>query len=235
MSVPVRLEYADNGSVLVAEFLCNGDPNLLESGGQGWFAVSGELDWLCGWRLQVQCPITEPKKDYGYRSPPAGKEVYKFEEYGDGLYGELSVDERKIRVRFPIPDCLDPPRKSFKWGGPILIDGKVFNCELKLVLRPRAGGSARRRPATPDCAGGIEFLSSKGAGDKVIGFVRDSETVRGRRDRIDAYIREHAPTVGSPYRDSRGRLIQRLDSGFLHVTMEAAEYVDAHPSRADCA
>jgi hypothetical protein len=88
MSVPVNLEYAENGGVLVAEFLCNGGPSLLESGHRGWYAVSDELDWLCGWRLKVECPVTEPKEDCGYPSPPAGQRVYKFEDevkYGEEL------------------------------------------------------------------------------------------------------------------------------------------------------
>ncbi len=211
MSVTITLHYAERGSVLIAEFLCDGDPGPLESGNRGWFAVSDELDWHCGWRLKVQCPITEPKGGYGYPAPPAAKQRYGFEEK---YYGDLLVDGRNITVRFGIPDCLDPPKRSFNWGQPILINGKMFHCALQLQIRPRAGGHLRRKAASMDRAGGIVFLSSNRGTDNVIGFVKDSERGRGRDERIFAYCHEHRSEyeIGTPYTDSRDRITQPVNA-----------------------
>lgn len=233
MSVPVTLQYTQDGSGLTAEISCTGDPGQLKSGKRGWLAVSDELPWSFGWHLRLHCPVTETRQGYGYPRPAAGTKNYSFEEK---YCGDLSVDSRTIRVRFGIPDCFDPPdKKSFTWGRPILIEEKMFHCALRLELRARDGGHLRRRGATPQCAGGVEFLSSGGDGDVVIGFRMDSEGGRGRHERIDAYCRQRLAEHfgGARYTDSKGYMTQRAKSLWFAALHEAGAWVDAHPSRTE--
>jgi len=230
MSVPVRLHYVEDASVVAAEFSCDGDPARLESGKRGWLAVSDEMDLLCGWRLRAHCSVTEPGRIYGYRKPPAGTNNYVFEDW---YCGGMEVDKRKIVARFRIPDCFDPPeKKSFVWGRPILIEEKMFHCQLRLELRAREGGRLRRRAATHECAGGVEFVKSRSEGYAVIGFIRDSDDGRGREERISAYCRKRlSEALGEePYKDSRGYMNQRAKSIWFAAQIEAGTWVDANPS-----
>jgi hypothetical protein len=235
MSVPVSLQFADNGSVVAAEFECIGEPSPLKSGKIGWFAVSEEMDWCSGWRLRMQCSITKTLENYGYPKPRPGTTAYTFDP---DYCGNLAIEDRKIAIRLQIPDCFDPPtRKSFNWGQPILLDERMYHCALRLELRSRKiEGHLRRKHATPERVGGVEFLSSGPNGDVVIGFIPDSDGRRGRVERVDAILtqRNSEYVVGAPYRNAQGRLLRRIDLvERIKVRQQACDWVDAHPSQLD--
>ena len=104
---------------------------------------------------------------------------------------------------------------------PILFGEQMFHCALRLELRgPKDGSHMRRKAATRDCVGGIEFVSSGVKGEVVLSHISDSEAVggRGRIERIQAI-------VGECWFHS----MVHNDDDFK----QAAEFVDGHPSLLD--
>jgi hypothetical protein len=143
------------------------------------------------------------------------------------------------RTHFRVPDCLDPPeKKSFNWSAPILFGEQMFNCQLRLEMRPPRGDVSylRRRAATLMDVGGVEFVSPGVDGDTLLGYVPDSEGGRGRQDRISAFVHEHRSeyVVGEPYTDAGGNTVQNFDLSRYHRLVEKGrEFVDQHPASAD--
>ncbi len=226
--VSVDLEFRKGGTVLFGGLECPPELELLESGKRGWLAVSRHIEWRCGWSLRVNCPITEPGPEYKFPRPPSGTPEFDFDP---DYCGKLVVSDRCVNVTFQIPDCLDPPKKkSFNWGRPVLIGDRMFHCALRLELRsPTDGTSLRRRAATSARNGAIEFITPGANGDIVIDTIQDSESGRGREERIQAFLEEHraAYTIGTP--DKRGRI--PLDNqGFQNIILEAVEFVSSNPS-----
>lgn len=218
---PVTLEFSGGGAVLTGSFLCASEPELLESGKRGWFVASTHIDWRSNWCLKVHCSITEPKPDYGHPRPR--DETCEF-DFDPSYCGRLVVADRLISVSFRVPDCFDPPRKkSFSQGQPILLGEKMFHCQMRLELRgPRDGTYLRRRAATSDRVGGIEFMYPGAGGDVRMAYAPDSATGRGREERIQAFLDARR----AEYRGSNfGR--------FYKILEEARHFVDSHPSLDD--
>lgn len=191
----MELEFGEGGTVVVARLSCLGEPGLLQSGKRGWFERSTHLEWRCGWRLCANWSVTAPGPDYSYSRPEAGKHRFGFVDsvsrWRPWDLGRLVVEGRSLTARFVIPDCFDKaPFKSFAWGEPILIEGEMFHCQLRLEVHgPRDGSYLVRRTATRDFVGGIDFMS---ADEEILAQVCDSEGAdgKGRVERVLAMWRE---------------------------------------------
>ena len=114
----------------------------------------------------------------------------------------------------------------------------MFNCQVRLEMRPPRGDVSylRRRAATLTDVGGIEFVSPGVNGDDVLAYVPDSETGRGRKDRINAFVEEHRSeyVVGEPYTDAGGRPAQNFDLlKYARLVEKGRQFVDRRPSSAD--
>jgi hypothetical protein len=232
---PIDFGFQGDGGVLVAGFSCAGKPTLLESGNLGWLAVSTHIEWRSSWRLKLHCPIVVPKSNYGFPRPRDGTREYVFEP---SYCGSLSIKERRLTFTLRVPDCLDPPRKSFNWGQPILLDDQMFHCALRLELRnPKDGTYLRRMRATPLRRGGIEVMCTGLNGDTMLARVADSVTGRGRQERIHAFLEERREEylLGNPRtrQTASGRAVTEQNingSIYLRLRSEAEQFVDSHPS-----
>lgn len=224
----IEWEFQDTNRVLAASLECSGEPRL-QSGRRGWYQVSDHIPWRLNWRLQVRCSITEPKEGYKLPMPNKSPRETVFDTEECGALGTLNIDAGRLALSFRIPDCLNPPKKSFIWQGAIFLDDRPFHCQVKLVvIDPRDGSFLRRIAATSTHTGCIEFVSSGGS---VFAHVRDSDG-RGRKERIIAKARERQVEyiIGTP--DEKGRT--RVNSvAYLRILSEAAAFVDCHPSGSD--
>lgn len=224
----IEWRFLDTNQVLAASLECSGKP-LLQSGKLGWYHVSDHIPWRLNWSFQVRCSVTEPKKGYKLPMPASGLTEISFDTQDCGALGALNIDAERLALTFRIPDCLDPPKKSFIWQGAILLGKQPFHCQAKLVIiNPNDGSFLRRAAATSTHTGGIEFVSSSGG---VFTTVRDSE-VRGRGERILAKARERRSEylVGIPNEKGRTRIDSRA---YLRILGEAQAFVDSHPSVPD--
>ena len=169
----IEWEFQNADPLLVGTLECASEPALLESGKPGGYKVSEHIPWRFDWKFQVRCSVTEPKKDYKLPLPPPGRQEFIFDP---SYCGGLNVNRKRLTLNFRIPDCLDPPRKSFLWQGPIYLADRAFHCLAKLVmLSPQGSNVLRRRQCDEDRSGGIEFLVFNGNQDVVIGEIQDSE------------------------------------------------------------
>jgi hypothetical protein len=174
--VPVNTEFQDAGRVVSATFECAGEPQPLENGGLGWFAVSNHLPWRYDCSLRFHCSITKPKAGYGYPEPAPG--THKFAD----AYGDLSITARRLTFSFRIPDCLGGRKKlNFVWPQPILFEDQLYHCQTRLETHAPKDISMRRRPGNLDTVGGIEFVLPDG---QILGAIADSEDGRGATDRL---------------------------------------------------
>ncbi len=229
--VSVDLEFRKGGAVLFAGFECPPELELLESGKRGWLAVSRHIEWRCGWSLKVNCPITEPGPTYKFPRPPSGTSEFDFDP---DYLGKVVVCDQRVNVTFQLPDCLDPPeKKSFNWARPILIGDRMLHCALRLELRsPTHGTYLRRRAATAVRNGGIEFVMPGLNRDIVMAAIQDSESGRGREERIQAFLEEHRAAYGIGLPDEKGRT--RVNGEALTtILLEAQEFVKRNPSLPD--
>jgi hypothetical protein len=99
----------------------------------------------------------------------------------------------------------------------------MFHCQPRLETHaPKNGGYLNRKDATPECAGGIEFVLP--GVREAIALVHDSETGngRGRYERIKAIL------------IARGLPVLRTMIGGGKEVTEAEEFVDRPPSSRDC-
>ena len=211
-------KFQDADRVLAASVDCSRD-GLLESGKRGWYRVTDYIPWRLSWRLQVRCSIVELKENYKLPLPNVGCREFIF----DPTYsGRLTVEDQLLSLAFRMPDCLDPPTrtgKSFIWQGPILLASKPFHCQVKLVIHdPKDGTYLRRVAATPERVGGIQIVSSGMKRESVVALVSDSESGRGRHERIVAKIAE-----GQPERVKGNGTI------YIKAYLEAANFVDSNP------
>jgi hypothetical protein len=165
-----------------------------------------------------------PPENYGLAHLELGakRATFDFSENRAQKYarGGLVIKERSLEAHFVIPDCLDSNKKSFNWGHPIFLGDGMFHCQLKLETRGPGGGSYfRRRAATRDYAGGIDFAAG---GDVLLGRVCDSEGPkgRGREERVSAMWAEEGDTSAADF------LRAVLDGKFG----EFDSYVSSHPS-----
>ena len=143
--------------------------------------------------------------------------------------GALNIDGEHVDASFHIPDCLEPPKKSFIWQDAILMADRPFHCQVKLVIiDPDDGSFLRRTAATSTRNGAIEFVSS---GGDVFARAYDSD-LRGRRERIMAKARERKVEylVGTPDEKGRTRI---NNAAYLRILIEAEAFIDSHPSVSD--
>lgn len=196
----------------------------LKSGKNGWLAVSPHIDWRWGWSLKVHCPLTEPRSTYRLPRPPDGVCEFVFDP---SYCGKLVISDRYVNFTFRIPDCLDPPgKKSFDWGQPILIGDRMFHCALRLELRgPKDGSYLRRRAATPERNGAVEFVTPSASGDVVMATVQDSDAGRGRHERLHAFLDEHRTRYRLESSDGRTGV---NNEAFWRTMTDAKEFVDSN-------
>jgi hypothetical protein len=218
----VEWEFQDTGRVLAASLECSGEPRL-QNGKRGWYQVSDHIPWRLNWHLQVRCLIAEPKKDYKLPMPDKGQRKIILGTERCSALGSLDIDTKGLALSFRIPDCLDPPKKSFIWQGGIFLAELPFHCQIKLVMiDPKDGTRLRRVAATPARTGGIAFISPSGDD---LGHIHDSE-VRGRSERISAIAMERQSEylMGLP----DGARISPVV--LFRILAEAQEFVDSRPS-----
>jgi hypothetical protein len=240
----VELAFSEHGRVLMATFSCEGAPESLKDGGQGWFRKSRHFAWRCGWELQAQCSITVPKEDYGNVRPPTGTQEYNLGAIEGRVepwdVGDLVISDRLLSARVIVPDCLhlQRGRAIFSWNQPILFGEQMFHCNWLLKAHgPKDGSYLQLRKATCECARGFEFMSPN---EEVLGRVCDSEkpTGRGRCERILETAIEHGiRKFGTRERDLEILLGGGNIYSFRHWIegdpriADFDAYVDSHSSR----
>jgi hypothetical protein len=227
----------------VATLSCQGEPQPLKGGGQGWNRKSRHLAWRCGWEFQAQCSVTVPPETYGFLRPPKGTREYNLGAVEDRVepwdVGSVVIAERRLSARFIVPDCLhlQRGRAIFSWSQPILIEEETFHCSLLLrTIGPKDGTYLQLRKATREWARGFDFMSPT---EEVLDRVFDSEKPagRGRCERILAMAREHGiKKFGTRERDLEILLAGENIHSFRHWIdgdpriAEFDAYVNSHPS-----
>jgi hypothetical protein len=240
----LELAFGERGQVILATFSCEGEPESLKDG-RGWFRKSRHLAWRCGWELQAQCSITVPKERYGWPSPQNTRE-YNLGDQDHHVVvwdvGNLVISDRLLSARFAVPDCLrlQRGRAIFSWSQPIFLGKQMFHCSLLLrAIGPKDGSYLQLREATPERAGGFDFMS---ASDQILDRVCNSEkpTGRGRCERVLA-MRDERGITGPLAQMTRKRALEILAAGgdissfrrWIEVDPRLVKfdaYIDTHPS-----
>ena len=183
-------EFDGAGQLLVVSCPCVGEVVRLKSGNLGWNFVSRHIEWTSGWRLRFECSITQIGPDYGLPKPKDGQTLFRLDHEWKGRLGEVRIDNRNITVTVRVPDCLDPPKKSFNAGFAIPVLESIYHCKVQLQTRaaiPSDGSYLHRYWATPDTVGGIEVRLP---GEKVVATIPDSEAGRGNQERFWAAMNQ---------------------------------------------
>jgi len=159
------------GKYLVASVDCRGEPS--HSGGTGWYQV-GVQEWICNWKLRLEISVTQPKPGCQC-AVPAGSPArdrpgaWRFLPDNDSFL-DVIVDNDIVEVWFPVPDCIQPLKKTFGCAGgtTIALAGGSYRCQARLITKaPDFTAYLRRAGPT------LEFIQTNAGHTNVIGVIEN--------------------------------------------------------------
>lgn len=140
----MELGFRDRARTLVALVDCTGDPHRLRSGRLGWYEVA-VADWVLGWKIRAECSTTLAGTAGGEQASMDGC----FRASSETSYGEFSVQDRRVEIDLPLPDCISRFRKSAGWGcasgANIRMGNASLRCQFRIRMEPPGDGSYLER------------------------------------------------------------------------------------------